>query len=370
MNRTSLAVLTRSTLLAVGTGALLSGCSQPEKLSPVEWWHSLEGGKIAEQRPPPPLITAPYPNLSTVPDRPPAPNAAARAAVGGGLVADRTNAQYAAGLTPLPAVPTAPPRPAAVAPAPSGDDALGASLPAASAPKPPAQPVDGPMTALKRAPTQAVQTAALPASAAQPPPSPSAAPPPPPAPTAGEPPKAADAIPAAPPLATPAPATPPPAAPAAIKPTPPAFATPAAPLDTLPPIPAGPPPPPVLAGLPTITAPTPPPVAPPPPPPPIAAAAEGAPILVPFAPGSSTLPVEALASLKLLSRQRGSGAIVVTGYGDATSSDAAAQASAVPLALARARSIASNLLATGVPSSAIRITGEAQGRGGAAAIRN
>src|SRR5262249_55134774 len=45
----------------------LAGCSS---MDPVNWWHSLEGGRIAEERPPPPNADAPYPNLSEVPSRP------------------------------------------------------------------------------------------------------------------------------------------------------------------------------------------------------------------------------------------------------------------------------------------------------------
>src|SRR3954451_1530811 len=34
---------------------LFSGCSSlPGSMNPVNWWHDLEGGKIAEERPPPP----------------------------------------------------------------------------------------------------------------------------------------------------------------------------------------------------------------------------------------------------------------------------------------------------------------------------
>jgi outer membrane protein OmpA-like peptidoglycan-associated protein len=157
------------------------------------------------------------------------------------------------------------------------------------------------------------------------------------------------------------------ATPAAEKP---AVATPAAPVASLPSMPDAPPPPPVLPGVSSVTIPTPAPVPPPPPPAPPAAPVAGAPIVVAFPPGSSTLPVESLASLKQLSQKRGAGIIAITGYGEATSTDAAAQASAVPLALARARAIATSLLASGVPGAAIRISAEAQGQGGAARVIN
>ena len=43
--------------------ALLAGCSTLSSMNPVNWWHRQEGGKIAEQRPPPPGADQPYPNI-------------------------------------------------------------------------------------------------------------------------------------------------------------------------------------------------------------------------------------------------------------------------------------------------------------------
>ena len=34
-------------------------------MNPVSWWHDLQGGKIAEERPPPPGADQPYPNLAS-----------------------------------------------------------------------------------------------------------------------------------------------------------------------------------------------------------------------------------------------------------------------------------------------------------------
>lgn len=128
-----------SWLLPTLAVVMLAGCAGTVA-DPVVWWHELEGGLIAEQRPPPPLADQPYPNLSTVPDRPAAPDAAARAATVTALAADRANAQYAAKVAPLPQTPAPIPRPIPPPPTPSPDEAAGASLPAASAPqKPPAQ---------------------------------------------------------------------------------------------------------------------------------------------------------------------------------------------------------------------------------------
>ncbi len=366
---------TRTILLLLASLPALSmaGCSRPA-IDPVSWWRDLEGGKIAEERPAPPKVDAPYPNLADVPARPPAPDAAARTAIVNGLVADRTNAQYAASLAPLPPPDPnrgqpAPQRPAPAPALPATDEAIGASLSAAAAPPrgtlgPPQPPLPQvPATPPRRAPTQPVVTADLPPpNLAAPSPSPAPAPSPSPAPAAAE-------APATPP----SPITPPKPSPAIPGVTPLGVATPAAPVATLPDLPAEPPPPPVLAGIPVITAPTPPPAAPPPPRPPavpVAARAAGAPVLVPFQPGSAALPPQALAQLKMLSRQLNGQSVVVTGYGGASSADAATQAAAMPLALARARAIAGNLMGAGVPANVIRITAEAQGQGGSARVGN
>jgi outer membrane protein OmpA-like peptidoglycan-associated protein len=302
--------------------------------NPIDWYHGLEGGRIAEQRPPPPNADAPYPNLSTVPAKLPEPDNTARTAIANGLVADRANAQYSASLNPL--VPPSPTqRPAPPPPRPDGAETAGATLQSAAAPPHvgplgPPQPPLPPVTpsAARKAPTAQVESTSL-----EPPAAPAAA-------VRGsvdEPVKAG---------------------------------TPAAPVASLPDVPAAPPPPPVLAGVPQTTAPAPPPPTPPAPPPPPAPAPSGAPVLVGFPPGSSVLPVEALGALKILSRQHGDHSITVTGYGDATGTDAKSQADALPLALSRARAVAANLLASGVPSSQLRINAEAQGHGAAAAIAN
>ena len=69
---------------------------------PEDWWHQLQGGMIAEQRPPPPGAADPYPNLDQVPPRPTPTDAATQAQAagragrparqrqaGGGAAADR-----------------------------------------------------------------------------------------------------------------------------------------------------------------------------------------------------------------------------------------------------------------------------------------
>src|SRR6516165_4389116 len=126
---------------------LLSGCSSlPSSINPVSWWHGLQGGKIAEERPPPPGADQPYPNLSTVPAKPEQPDRAALANIANALIADRTNAQHVAAAAPIadPSLPGASPglfgRGTAPPPTPAplpGAQTASATLPAAEAPPPP-----------------------------------------------------------------------------------------------------------------------------------------------------------------------------------------------------------------------------------------
>ena len=331
--------------LSLAALAVLAGCADGNSLNPVDWWHVLEGGKIADTRPPPPNADAPYPNLSSVPAKPVPPDAAKKALISKGLIADRANAQYAATLAPLSDAPKPGPTPAAsrVVP-PATDDTSSASLPAAAAPKPAGPPPTAPQTALPLGPPQA-PLPDRPATAPRP------------APTTK--------VQSAPLAPVPAPAAP--AAPA----TPAGAGAPLAAADSagLPAMPVAPPPAPKLPGVAATTAPTPAPATPPAPPPPAAAYA-GGPVTVAFAPGSAVLPTSALVALKGLSQKRGDSPVAVTGYGEAASSVAAAQQAALPLALARARAIAANLLAAGVPATAIRVGAEAMGTGGAARIAN
>jgi outer membrane protein OmpA-like peptidoglycan-associated protein len=133
---------------------LLSGCGNAPSLDPVSWWHQMEGGPIAQDRPPPPNSTAPYPNLLSVPDRPPPPNTAVHAQIQQGLISDRANAVYEDQVQPIPTQPGAPARSTA---APGGEEATNASLPAANAPPPSPQVV-----APRQAPVTPVTAAALP----------------------------------------------------------------------------------------------------------------------------------------------------------------------------------------------------------------
>lgn len=184
---------------------LLAGCSETASVNPVDWWHNLEGGEIADQRPPPPKADAPYPNLSTVPARPNVTPPGQRQAVVAGLVADRADARVAAEQAPI-----APPAPAA-APPPPPPAMASASLPAASAPPSAPAPAAPPPVAapVSPAPVASTPVASAPiASASASPASMPEAPPPPPR-LAGVP---RVTMPTPPPKAPP----PPPAPPAAV----------------------------------------------------------------------------------------------------------------------------------------------------------
>ena len=82
----------------------------------------------------------------------------------------------------------------------------------------------------------------------------------------------------------------------------------------------------------------------------------------------ATLPQWATDTLKQLAAQRGSGAIAVTGYGDAASDDPDAQSAALALGLSRAKAMAAALASAGVPASAVQVDAAAIGRGGTARL--
>ena len=120
-------------LLLAACGASKTG----QDTGPVAWWHNLEGGPIAAQRPPPPNANAPWPNLSTVPPKPVPIDPASRTVTYDTLAADRANATYEANQDPLAAAPARDSNglfaPAAPLPAAS-PDAAGAALEAATPP--------------------------------------------------------------------------------------------------------------------------------------------------------------------------------------------------------------------------------------------
>lgn len=316
------------TLAGVAALALLTGCSSTSSMNPVNWWHDLQGGKIAEQRPAPPGADDPNPNLASVPARPAPPDRDAMKKLTESLVGDRTNAQYTAEAAPLAD--------------PSSRSASPNLFGAGTLPPPPAAPP----------PSQTPLSASLPAASA------SAPPPPPAAPPSPAPRRPVESQPLE------APATPEPVAPAAVSPVapptaeappvaPPPALAPATDTTPLPELPTAPPPRAAAA-----------PVPPPAPPAPITPApAPAGTVTVGFQPGSSTLSPTAADEVKRFLSGRVGQPIVVTGYGDATSPDPGAQAAAVALALTRGQAVVNALTAAGVPRTAITLGAEAAGRG-------
>jgi outer membrane protein OmpA-like peptidoglycan-associated protein len=82
-----------------------------------------------------------------------------------------------------------------------------------------------------------------------------------------------------------------------------------------------------------------------------------------FVEGSTALSPAAADEVKAFAAKRGTGVIVITGYGDSASSDPGAQSAALTAGVARANAIADALKADGVPASAVRVNAEASGRG-------
>ncbi len=144
--------------------------------TPIDWWHALEGGVVAEQRPPPPGVGDPYPNLAEVPARPAPTDATTRRSLAATLAAerDRTRLQNAQDplVIPVPAVAAKPAQPTAT-PATPDPGLSTASLETASATPapPPAVPEpDEPMPAGLEGP--AVPSGPIPALPGAPPPLP------------------------------------------------------------------------------------------------------------------------------------------------------------------------------------------------------
>lgn len=307
----------------------LSGCESMEqfyssKLSldePIDWWHGLQGGVIARERPPPPGIGDPYPSVSSVPPRPTPTDQATRRGLMAQLAGERDQAARLAAQDPIVAppkgAPATPPAPAA-APVPGPAPGRAGAAPAAGAAAPAAASDDPPPMARIDA-------------ASAPPPAP--APPPPPAPPA---PRAlqAAAAPVAPPRSGPPGAPPPPVVSGPV----PALPTAAPAL-------------PDLAGIPSAT------FAPavPKPRPQVEAG---------FLPDTAVLRPESDAALKALVARRAGGTLAVLGGGDARSAAPDAQAAALPLAWRRARTLQDALAAAGVPASAMRVDAAALARGG------
>ena len=297
----------------------LAACADGQPSRPETWWHDAIGGKIAEQRPPPPGDRDAFPNLAAVPARPARPDAAAMNRMTAGLIADRIAANHAAALAPIP-------EPAARATAPLPpvrEDAASASLAAMTRPPPPA----GQGTAAAASPGKTAPDRTAPDKIAQDKIAPGAAPS---SPGAGAP---SAALPPGETKSSPPAGTKAPPAPGMIA----AVAPPAVPVQAASATPAPPAPP-----LPSRPAPG---------------------LTIDFTLRSAALTETALEQLKAFAATRGERGIAVTGHGETAASDPLAQSDALTLALSRAQAVSTALAALGVPGVAIRLDAEAAGRG-------
>ena len=301
-------------LAAAGLLALLAGCGHRDVVdTPVAWWHGLEGGAIAQQRPPPPGVDDPYPKIGTTPAAAPqVVSVELRKATTADLIEQRNLSARLNAHDPLPP-PLVPPEKSTGNPtAPGPAASSSAVLDAAEAP-----------------PAAAAPSRATPAAAA----SPASA-------------SVEEADLAMPALVPPAPGAPDPNAPI-----------------VLPVIPASPPPAPILPGI-----------AMPPPPAYVAPARPAYALTAPsgdalqFLAGSDVLAASQFGTLHAIATRRGAGPVFVHGYGDAASDAPHDQSVALTLAAFRARTVADALEREGVPASAIRISAAAFGRGASAGL--
>jgi len=311
-----------------------AGCSAAERMyssklpfdQPIDWWHQLQGGTIAEDRPPPPGVTDPYPSLALIPAKPVPTDLKTRTALSERLASQRSRMERDAAEDPLvpfgakaaataSASASAPGAPAGTAPANVTEappmariEAASAATPAAAAPVPaaPAAPA-----AIQRAASERPRRAGS-------------------SPAAGN--SATGPVPNEPVVSGPVPALP--------------VSAPAFP--SLPGIPSTVVPPATLA---------------------LAPASRSRPqAVVSFLPGSAVLRPESDAALRTLASRRFDGAVAVLGGGDAGSAAPDIQAAALPLAWRRAQAIAAVLTEAGIPASALRVDAAALGRGGIARL--
>jgi hypothetical protein len=126
--------LRQGAALALALSLALAGCERPLN-GAIDLFHGLEGGPIADQRPPPPGVDAPYPYIGTTPARPLAADLAAQQRIGDSLAAQRDSATAEAAKDPLKALPpvTPPPKPPA-------DDPNANKVVVDAAPSPPPPP--------------------------------------------------------------------------------------------------------------------------------------------------------------------------------------------------------------------------------------
>ncbi len=162
-------------LLATGVVSSLAGCVQDPFGPAVNLYHNLQGGEIAQQRPPPPGAHDPYPNLGTTPARPPPPDIATEQRIADELAAERDAQQRLAAANPLVVVqPVAATKPAAPDPNANQVTVAGADAPPpapAPAPRKLAAPAPSPFDQVPAVP-DAIASGPLPSFAAAAPPPP------------------------------------------------------------------------------------------------------------------------------------------------------------------------------------------------------
>ena len=161
-------------LVLVAAIAGLAGCNLPNPINgAVDLYHGLQGGAIAEQRPPPPGADSPYPKLATMPSRPPAPDVAAEQRIADQLATQRDAASVAAAKSPLTTftAPAPPPKPTpAAAPDPNANRVVvdAAASPAVTPTPPAPAPAPSAMDSVPAVPAS-VTSGPLPSFAAAPP---------------------------------------------------------------------------------------------------------------------------------------------------------------------------------------------------------
>jgi hypothetical protein len=381
----------RGARLAAGLGLLLllGGCSDvPNPINPVSWWHDLEGGAIAQDRPPPPNPNAPFPKIANQPTRPAGMPDWEWAQLSAALAAQRAQAQTYAAQNPIPTLPQAPGQPAAVARKPTP--------PPAPTPAPPAAtPADAGQSAATAA--EIARLAAAPGPAGSQTPAPSAAAVATATANAGNTSTSA--------LTFQGPSAPPPSSGPQSVPIRESAATPGSPnpggpvagtkisyfdsnnglsipgaLSPVeqpdeahpPPVPSSVPVPPAVPGFAISTIPStyvaPVPLPEPAPYVPPAPLPGVGPVPIKFAPHSAVLTPPMQRALLNLAEARGAARIAVTGFGDAATDSIGAQAAAMPLALERTRAMVVQLMAYGLPPTTIDARALALGSGGLARL--
>lgn len=295
----------RVALVIMLPAMMLTGCGQAVN-GAIDLYHGLEGGHIAQQRPPPPGVDDPYPKIGTTPARPLATDIAAQQRIADSLAAQRDSATTAAAENPVSALPAPPALPKPTPPDPNSNKVV---VDAAPSPPPPV----GPTTSAAPIPAPAAATA------------------PDSQPVAGI--GSVPALPAAiPEAALPALADAPPPVPTGLE-----IAMPMPPSDA-----------PVIAK-------------------PAVSPTNG--ISVAFTPGSSTLPPSTTLIIRRFVLAHRGARFAVTGHGDVAARDAAAQSRALDLGLRRAGAIAASLGSAGIAAGDLHIAADAK-PGASTAILN